>query len=181
VTGPIDASTVAAALADHARRAAFAAVVLGAGTLDAVAASSGLSREQASKALARLVTFGLVTEGDAGLQVAARAMGDAARSARQRPASPEHDDAPSGHRAVMRAFVRDGRLTSIPTQHSKRMVILDWLVQDFEPGRRYTEAMVNMILGQRHADTAALRRYLVDNDFLDRAEGMYWRCGGTIR
>jgi hypothetical protein len=181
VTESVDASTVAAALGDDARRAAFAAVVLGASTLDAVAASTGLSREEASKALARLVTFGLVAEGDSGLAVAAQAMRDAARSARQRPVSPEHDDAPSEHQAVMRAFVRDGRLTSIPTQHSKRVVILDWLVQDFEPGRRYSEAMVNLILGQRHADTAALRRYLVDNDFLDRAEGMYWRCGGTIR
>jgi hypothetical protein len=61
------------------------------------------------------------------------------------------------------------------------MVVLDWLVQFFEPGRRYTESAVNLIIGQRHPDTAALRRYLVDNDFLDRADGMYWRCGGTVR
>lgn len=178
---PVDASTVAAALGDDARRVAFAAVVLGASTLDGVAGASGLTREQASKALARLAGFGLVADGDTGLHVDGSAMRDAARSARERPASVEHADAPEEHQAVMRAFVRDGRLTSIPTQHGKRLVILDWLVQDFEPGRRYTEAMVNMILGQRHAGTAALRRYLVDNDFLDRADGMYWRCGGSIR
>lgn len=181
MAGPVDASTVAAALGDDARRAAFAAVVLGASTLDAVAVSSGLSREEASKALARLASFGLVSDGHEGLQVAVQAMREAARSARQRPPSQEHLDAPAEHQAVMRAFVRDGRLTSIPMQHSKRVVILDWLVQDFEPGRRYTEAMVNLIIGQRHADTAALRRYLVDDDFLDRADGMYWRCGGSIR
>ena len=40
--------------------------------------------------------------------------------------------------------------------------------------------MVNLILGQRHADTAALRRYLVDDGFLDRADGQYWRAGGTV-
>ena len=39
--------------------------------------------------------------------------------------------------------------------------------------------MVNLILGRRHQDTAALRRYLVDEGLLDRAEGHYWRSGGT--
>jgi hypothetical protein len=41
--------------------------------------------------------------------------------------------------------------------------------------------MVNLILGKRHADTAALRRHLVDHGFLDRADGQYWRSGGTVQ
>ena len=69
---------------------------------------------------------------------------------------------------MLRAFVRDGRLTSIPAVHSKRSSILDWLAQRFEPGRRYSEQMVNLILGQVHPDTAALRRYIVDEGMLDR-------------
>ena len=83
-------------------------------------------------------------------------------------------------RKVMRAFVVDGSLTSIPTSHSKRLVILDWLAQLFEPGRHYSEQMVNLILGQIHPDTTALRRYMVDAGFLDRAAGQYWRSGGTV-
>ncbi len=80
----------------------------------------------------------------------------------------------------MRAFVRDGRLTSIPTAQSKKLIILDWLAQLFEPGRRYSEKMVNLMLGQIHPDTAALRRYMVDAGFLDREAGQYWRSGGTV-
>lgn len=80
----------------------------------------------------------------------------------------------------MRAFVVDGRLTSIPASHSKRLVILDWLAQLFEPGRHYSEKMVNLILGQIHPDTAALRRYMVDAGYLDREAGQYWRSGGTV-
>ncbi len=80
---------------------------------------------------------------------------------------------------VLRAFVRDGRLLSIPTVHSKRLVILDWLAQRFEPGRRYSEQMVNLVLARVHPDTAALRRYLVDDDLLSRAAGEYWRTGGS--
>jgi len=59
------------------------------------------------------------------------------------------------------------------------LVLLDWLAQDFEPGVRYTEAMVNLIIGQRHPDTAALRRYLVDDGFMSREAGVYWRSGGS--
>ena len=80
----------------------------------------------------------------------------------------------------MRAFVVDGRLKSIPVAHSKRLVILDWLAQLFEPGRHYTEKMVNLIIGQHHPDTAALRRYMVDDGFLDREASVYWRSGGTV-
>jgi hypothetical protein len=58
--------------------------------------------------------------------------------------------------------------------------VLDWLAQRFEPGRRYSEAMVNLSLGQVHPDTAALRRYLVDDGFLSRDHGEYWRTGGRV-
>lgn len=79
----------------------------------------------------------------------------------------------------LRAFVRDGRIVVIPAKHSKRLLLLDWLAQDFEPGTRYSEQMVNLIIGQRHADTAALRRYLVDEGYMSREAGIYWRTGGT--
>jgi hypothetical protein len=83
---------------------------------------------------------------------------------------------------VLRAFMEDGRLVAIPASHGKRQVILDVLAQDFEPGRRYSERQVNEILTARHPDTAALRRYLVEDGFLDRegGGGAYWRAGGTF-
>lgn len=82
---------------------------------------------------------------------------------------------------VLRAFVgADGRLASIPTKISKRLVVLDLVAQDFELGEIYPEAQVNEILKRRHPDHAALRRYLVEEGFLDRRDGTYWRCGGTV-
>jgi hypothetical protein len=92
---------------------------------------------------------------------------------------PHADAAPDPER-VLRAFVRDGRLTTIPRARAKKLVVLDWLAQRFEPGRHYSEATVNLIIGQVHADTAALRRYLVDEGFMDRDQGQYWRAGGTV-
>ena len=49
-----------------------------------------------------------------------------------------------------------------------------------KPGVRYPERYVSLFLGALHSDYAALRRYLVDEDFLSRAGGEYWRSGGTV-
>ena len=76
---------------------------------------------------------------------------------------------------VLRPFLQDGRITSIPTKLSKRRPLLEWLVNDFEPGRRYSEKMVNLVIGIRHADTAALRRYLIEEGLMERVDGVYWR------
>lgn len=81
---------------------------------------------------------------------------------------------------VLRTFVVDGRLTQIPTKHAKKLVVLDWLAQEFEIGRHYTEREVNEIIARHHPDTAALRRYMVDEGFMDRDAGEYWRSGGTV-
>jgi hypothetical protein len=90
---------------------------------------------------------------------------------------------------VLRRFVHNGRLLAMPAAHGKRLVVLDHLAGLFEPGRRYPEREVNELLGRYHPDYAMLRRYLVDDGFLDRADEqapgapsvkVYWRTGGTI-
>jgi hypothetical protein len=177
-----DASELVGLLADEDRRRVFAALVLGATETGTIRARSGLDARAAGKALQRLVDTGLVVRGDDGTHhllgeaftVAARA--EAART----PRSDEHADAPEDVARVLRAFVRDGRLTSIPAVHGKRLVVLDWIVQRFEPGRRYREQTVNLMLAEVHPDTAALRRYLVDEGMLGREAGEYWRIGGTF-
>lgn len=175
----LDAAAIVGALADDRRRRVFAALELGATTIEQVVEATHLASTHAAKALGRLVDIGLVI-GDSGhLYVLGAAFRLAARDALERPKSHEHDDVPDATRKVMDAFVVDGRLQSIPSSRSKRLVLLDWLAQLFEPGKRYSEPMVNLILGQHHPDTAAWRRYLVDEGLLDRAGGVYWRSGGT--
>jgi len=70
-----------------------------------------------------------------------------------------------------------GRLTGIPVQRKKRLVVLRWLVEDFQPGRVYAEAEVNRVISRRHPDFAALRRYLVDEELMQRRRAVYWRAG----
>ena len=70
-----------------------------------------------------------------------------------------------------------GRLHRIPVQRKKRLAVLRWLVEDFQPGRPYAEAEVNRILYRRHPDFAALRRFLVDEELMQRRRSVYWRTG----
>ncbi|MCU1360281.1 MAG: uncharacterized protein JWN99_1570 [Ilumatobacteraceae bacterium] len=179
VDRPLDAGAIVGLLADDDRRRVLSAIELGHGSIDAIVAATDLSATRVAKAAGRLAESGLVVQRDGSLHVHGAAFRAAARQALARPPSDEHADAPEEARRVLSAFVVDGRITSIPASNSKRLVLLDWLSQDFEPGRRYTEAMVNLIIGQHHADTAAWRRYLVDHDFLARGSGEYWRSGGS--
>lgn len=173
---PVDAVRIAGLLADSDRRAVFAAVVLGAVTLDDVVARSGTGPRAAASALARLVSAGLIVQGsDGSLALVSGAFADAAREAAPPAAAPRDE-----RERTIGTFVRDGRLESMPTQRSKRLVILDLIVQDFEPGRKYTEDEVSAIAARWDDDYAAIRRWLVDEELLTREAGTYWRSGGRV-
>lgn len=162
-------------LADGDRLRVFAAVVLGHDTLEAVRTVTGLDTRAAGTALAKLVESGLLSASKLGYHVEEQEIRLAAREGRAESPSDESN-------AVLRAFFKGDRLQSIPASHGKRQVVLDVFAQDFEPGVRYTEKQVNLIIGKRFADTATIRRYLVDEGFLERegGAGRYWRAGGTF-
>lgn len=169
-------------MTDDDRLKCLAAVVLGARSEAAVAEVTGLTERPVHRAVARLTSAGLVRAAADGLEVAADQIRQAAQvAARMRmEITPASLGATPEQAAVLRGFFDDGRLVSIPVQRSKRLVVLDLLAQQFEPGRLYPETEVNALLGRFHPDFAALRRYLVDEEFLERREGTYWRAGGTF-
>jgi hypothetical protein len=78
----------------------------------------------------------------------------------------------------LRGFLRAGRIEQMPAKRSRRLLLLDEIAQVFEPGVRYPERVVNDVLGAIFADYATLRRYLVDEELMARADGVYWRIGG---
>jgi hypothetical protein len=74
----------------------------------------------------------------------------------------------------------EGRLRAVPRRRAARLAVLDVLSNEFQPGRRYTEDAVNAALSKYHPDYCALRRLLVEEEFLDRHDGVYWRVGGSF-
>jgi hypothetical protein len=73
------------------------------------------------------------------------------------------------------AFVRNGRLTSLPSRRPMILAACAFLADRFELGRRYAEREVNDLLADDAPDPATLRRLLVDEGFLEREPGIYWR------
>lgn len=167
-------------LAEPDRLAVYAALVLGADTVDAVVASTGLESKVVVAALRRLTTGGLVSSEQGRLAVDTGAFKRAVRQARpeQPPAEPLDPD--PARAAVLRAFIVDGRLVSLPSTKSKRRVVLEHIVASFEPGIRYPEREVDAVLRAWYPDHATLRRYLVDEELLAREAGVYWRIGGPV-
>jgi hypothetical protein len=177
----VDPTALLGHLADPARLRVFAAVVLdGPAAVRDIAARAGVAEADALRTLARLEGARLVRR-DAGSWVAQpevlrQAMADAAPARTQ----VDHGVVDPDAAAVLRTFMPAGRLDQIPAARGKRLVVLDHICRVFEPGHRYPEREVSALLRAFHPDHAALRRYLVDEHFLTRADGVYWRSGGTI-
>ena len=176
----MDAATIVGLLADPTRLRVVAALALGATTIEDVARAAGLPLKDVALAARRLGRSGLVRRDGHRLELLTDSFQAAARAAAESAPPPERLSDDPAEDAVLSAFVRDGRLTSVPAQHSKRLVVLAHLVRVFEPGVRYPEREVNALLAVWHPDVAALRRYLVDEGLLTREAGVYWRIGGYV-
>lgn len=149
------------------------------GMVDAheVAAALGVPPRRVSREIARLAGAGLLIEG----RLATGVLRSLARALpRDQAADPSLLEGPwePDEARVLATFFSGSRLASIPSQRAKRVVVLERLVQEFEPGLRYSEREVDSILRRFHPDHASLRRYLVDEGLLTRADGVYWRTGG---
>jgi predicted O-methyltransferase YrrM len=146
------AGGILAVLADDTRRTVYSAVVLQADTTQGIAERLGMAPGRCAKSLAALEQAGLVAYAE-------------------KLWSPVNDV--WRHAAPRRPRPRPQ--ASIPAKQSKRRVFLEGLVPLFAPQRRYPESEVNGILREVHPDVAALRRYLVEERLLMRADGEYWR------
>jgi len=165
-------------LADPDRLRVFGALALAPGSADAVVETTGLPLRTVLACLAKLEAGDVVRVLDDVWSVDLGALRrNAASSA---PEVYEEEGLAPRHAAVLRAFLRDGRLVSIPSVRSKRLVVLDHVCKVFEVGVQYPEAEVDVLVRAFHDDYAALRRHLVDEGFLSREAGVYWRSGGTV-
>lgn len=77
---------------------------------------------------------------------------------------------------ILRSYLKDGRLTTIPAQRKKRDVILAWLAEHFEHRRDYSEREVSTKIAEFHDDFFTLRRELVGAGLMTRANGVYRRA-----
>lgn len=167
-------------LAEPARLRVVGALALGATTAAEVVRATGLDPRDVGAALRRLESGGLVSAEKGELRLHEELFKQAARA--QAPVRPpdEQLSADPATAAVLRAFVREGRIVGFPVARARRLLLLEHVAAVFEPGVRYPEREVNALLRAWHDDHATLRRYLVDEQLLDRGDGQYWRSGGWV-
>jgi len=130
--------------------------------------------------LSFLVHVGVVNERDGVYELDEKAIESFARGQFEgkRPVFEAKDEKPEDARKVLKNFLNaDGTLKQIPPLGNKLLIILNFIVDAFAFDTNYTEKEVNTILRRFHVDTAALRRYLVDNKLMAReSDGTrYWR------
>ncbi len=171
---------LARALSDPTRIRIAAALIEQELTLEQIAIAAGVRPADIARHLKLLHDSGLVDEVPDDQPPHFRLDLDALRRisraafATPRSSSPE-TDGDAFDQKVLRDFVKDDRLTSIPATHKKKLVILRWLTTLVPEDVRLSEREISTFLKQYHPDFATLRRELVDNGFLQRDRGFYWR------
>lgn len=178
----MDALELLKTVLDARRLAALGAVAAQPGSAGDIAQRCGQRERDVLATLAPLVQAGIVARSDDTYVLVPEALRELAKDLPQ-PAPPAREvlfGMTADEQAVLGRFFRGEQLTEIPSQRTKRLVVLERLALEFEPGQHYAEAQVNELLRRFHPDVAALRRYLVDEGFLDRNEGRYWRSGGRV-
>ena len=103
------------------------------------------------------------------------------------PAPPPHPraferDEPAFEAAVLRAFVKDRRLVSIPARERKKLVVYRFLLDEVlpDPAEVVEERDLNMRLALWHPDVATLRRAFVEYGFVRRS-GMTFKRSVPVR
>ncbi len=88
----------------------------------------------------------------------------------ERPSLKAFPDLPEDQlRLISGYLMEDGRLTHIPQQPKKLRVVLDAAITLFDQEQVYKEKEVNQALVSVADDTAALRRYLIDYNYMVRS------------
>ena len=114
-----------------------------------------------AKRLARLLRDGLVREEGSRIVAVTEVFAEAMRAHKEETRSADPVD----------ALFHEGRLTSMPARRELRMAALGRVTERlFAPELEYTEKQVNTAIRTCFDDPSAMRRYLVEEGFLDRED-----------
>lgn len=168
------------AMASAERLRIIGALVQGRATPSKIADQLGMQVRDVFNHLSFLANVGIVTETDGAYDLDEKAIEMFARGQFEgkRPTYETREEEPHDVRKVLKNYLNaDGSLKQIPSQDSKLLILLNFIVDAFAFDTNYTEKEVNTVLRRFHVDTAALRRYLVDHGLMARESdgSRYWR------
>jgi biotin operon repressor len=173
------------ALADRNRLKLIGLLTHKESSVEELAAMLDISASTVSHHLAKLSEIGLVTARAEGyysvyrletetLEKMAREM----LSEQTLPDVAKDLDRKAYDRKVLKDYLNeDGTIHQLPTNQRKLDVILRYLAEQFEFGKKYTEKQVNELIGALNEDISGLRRDLISMKYMDRERdgSAYWR------
>ena len=79
-------------------------------------------------------------------------------------------------KSILERYFQDGMLTIVPSKHTAKVQVMEYIITFIEPQRVYTEKEVNELIKPIYHDFAIIRRYLIDFRLLSRSKDgkEYW-------
>lgn len=74
---------------------------------------------------------------------------------------------------VITSCFSHGKLLRIPSQHKKRLIILEEIIKIFDRKKTYPEKELDLLLEEIHEDYCSLRRHFIDEKMMERERGSY--------
>ena len=168
------------AVLDPVRLAVLGSAAQGSISIDEIAERLDVHRKDVAKAIGDLRSLDILDKDGALNRGALADIGRSLPSADARQGEPIDGPWTEDEATVLGRFFSGDRLVEIPSSAVKRRLVLERIAQEFEPGERYAERDVNFKIQLIHSDYAAIRRYMIDEGLMDRADGSYWRTGGRF-
>lgn len=166
------------AVLDPVRLSVLGAAAQGSVSIDEISRRMGVTRKDVAKAIGDLRGIDLLDRDGVLNRDALAHIGRSLPTRNDKHGVPVTGPWTEEEAVMLGRFFSGGRLVEIPSSTRKRRLVLEKIAQDFEPGERYVERDVNFKIQLIHSDYAAVRRYMVEEGFMDRADGSYWRTGG---
>lgn len=85
----------------------------------------------------------------------------------------EPDGEDAYRQKVLDTFFEYGRLKQLPVQKKKRDICFERMLAAFEVGKSYSEKEVNNIISEYYDDYCLVRRWAVDEGYMDRTGNIY--------
>ena len=76
---------------------------------------------------------------------------------------------------IMSTFMLNGKITKMPAQLKKKLILIEQICRAFDMGRPYTEKEMNLIIADYYDDFCMVRRFFVDYGLFTRDKGVYFK------
>ena len=76
---------------------------------------------------------------------------------------------------ILNTFMVNGKITRMPAQLKKKLILIEEICKAFEIGKPYSEKEMNITIAEYYDDFCMVRRYFVDYGLFTREGGIYYK------